>query len=97
MSWKFNARESLQFLEEEGFFSQADIAIQPPIDGLESEEGTGYELENYANHLSGKQLLAYSHRIWWWYYFWHSWWLNKWIPWPKSGEREQTWIGRGGQ
>ena len=44
MSRRFNAYETLQLLGEESFFSQADIAIQPPGDGLEYEEDSGEEL-----------------------------------------------------
>lgn len=33
----------------EGFFSQADIVIQPPGDGFESEEDSGDEFENDSN------------------------------------------------
>jgi len=55
---RYNAHEALQLLEDEGFFSHADIAIQPPGDGLESEEDSGDEADNDPNHLSGNQLLA---------------------------------------
>ena len=41
ISRRCNACEALQFLEGEGFFSQADIAIQPPGDVLKSEEDSG--------------------------------------------------------
>ena len=30
----FNAHEALQMLEDEGFFIEADIVIQPPGDGM---------------------------------------------------------------
>jgi len=55
---RYNAHEALQILEDEGFFSHADIAIQPPGDVLESEEDSGDEADNDPNHLSGNQLLA---------------------------------------
>ena len=58
MSQRFNAREALQVIEEEGFFSQAVTGIQPPGDALESEEDSSNEFENNGNHLSGKQFLA---------------------------------------
>ena len=41
MSRRFNAHEDWPFLEKEGFFSQADIATQPPGDGLKAEENSG--------------------------------------------------------
>ena len=55
---RHNFHEALQLLEDEGFFSHADIAIQLPGDGLESEEDSGDEDNDNPNHLSGNQLLA---------------------------------------
>ena len=54
----FNTHEILQILEDEGFFNEADIVIQPPGDSMESEEDSGRKEDNHANHLSGNQLLA---------------------------------------
>ena len=44
---------SLEMLEDEGFCTEADIFIQLPEDGMESEEDSGGEEDNNANHLSG--------------------------------------------
>ena len=54
----FNTHETLQMLEDKGFFAEANIVIQPPVDGMESEEDSGGEKDNDANHLSGNHLLA---------------------------------------
>ena len=54
----FNTHEALQMLEDEGFFTEADIIIQPPGDGMELEKDSGGEEDNDVNHLSGHQLLA---------------------------------------
>ena len=45
-------------LEDEGFFTEADIVIQPSGDGMDSEEDRGGEEYNDANHLSCNQILA---------------------------------------
>ena len=44
---------SLEMLEDEGFCTEADIFIQLPEDGIESQEDGGAEEDNNANHLSG--------------------------------------------
>ena len=54
----FNTHEALQMLEDEGFFTEADIIFQPSEDGMESEEDSRGENGNNANHLSSAQLLA---------------------------------------
>ena len=54
----FNTHEALQILEDEGFFTEVDIVIQPPGDGMESEEDTDGEEDNDVNRLSGNQFLA---------------------------------------
>ena len=54
----FNTHEALQMLEYKGFFTKADIVIQPPGDGMESEEDSDGEKDNDTNQLSGNQLLT---------------------------------------
>ena len=44
---------SLEMLEDQGFCTEADIFIQLPEDGMESQEDGGGEEDNNANHLSG--------------------------------------------
>ena len=56
----FNTHEVLQMLEDEGFFNEADIVVQPPGDNMESEENRGRKEDSDVNHLSGNQLLAKS-------------------------------------
>ena len=48
----YNTYEALQMLEDEGFFTKADIFIQLPEDCLESKEDGGGEEDNNANQLS---------------------------------------------
>ena len=38
-------------LEDEGFFTETDTVIQPPGDGIESEEDSEEEEDQDANHL----------------------------------------------
>ena len=45
-------------LEDENSFTEANIVIQPPEDGMESEEDSGRDEDNDANHLSGNQRLV---------------------------------------
>ena len=54
----FNTHKSLQMFEYGSFFTETDIVIQPPGDGMESEEDSSGEENNDANHLGGNQLLA---------------------------------------
>ena len=48
----YNTYEALQMLEDEGFFTKADIFIQLPEDCVESDEDGGGEEDNNANQLS---------------------------------------------
>ena len=48
----YNTYETLQMLEDEGLFTEADIFIQLPDDCMESEEDSVGEEDNNANHLS---------------------------------------------
>ena len=54
----FNTHETLQMLEDESSFTEANIVIQPPGDGMDSEEDSGRDEDNDANHLSGNQRLV---------------------------------------
>ena len=44
-------------LEEEGFFTEADIVIQSSGYGMETQEECGGEEDGNANHLSGNHFL----------------------------------------
>ena len=55
---RYNVHEVLDLLEEEDFFTRADITLMSPGDGVESEEDSADEDGNDISRLSGNQLLT---------------------------------------
>ena len=53
-----NVNEWLSILEQEGFFDNASLAIDPPVDGNESAEDSGDDVAPSVDNLAPQQLIA---------------------------------------